>query len=339
MHQFRKDNHYVPKVYLKQWVTGGVIPTYRLLVQNDACPLWRSHSLKGVAYRQHLYTYLIGDEATDEFERWLDSEFEGPAEEAIDRVIREQRLTKDHWRRLARFAVAQDARTPARLKEFLARQAKLMPDLMDRIVLDTARQLEDSVERATLAKKTLAISKDFPLKVSVGREADGKGTLSAKTVVGRRLWIWSLRHLLTNTIEKLPTNRWTILHAPEGVSWPTTDNPLVRLNFFSPSNYNFDGGWGVPNGDILLPLSPKHLLFACIGRKSWVRGTKLNLSTALLIRRMIIEHGDRYVFAKEPGDIHLIRPRIVSPDGYKAEQEAWKKWHSEQTQSEIELHR
>jgi hypothetical protein len=153
------------------------------------------------------------------------------------------------------------------------------------------------------------------------------------------MWIWNLRHLLTNTIERLPNNRWTILHAPSGISWPTTDNPLVRLNFFSPNNYNFKGGWGVPNGDILLPLSPKHLLYTCIGRKSWMRGTKLDNATALLIRRIIIEHGDRYVFAKEPEDIHLVRPRVVSQDAYKAEKEAWKRWHDEQSLSELDLRR
>jgi hypothetical protein len=32
MPQLRKDNHYVPKLYLKQWANNGKIPTYRLLV-------------------------------------------------------------------------------------------------------------------------------------------------------------------------------------------------------------------------------------------------------------------------------------------------------------------
>ncbi|AEF21715.1 DUF4238 domain-containing protein [Pseudomonas fulva] len=106
MHQLRKDNHYVPKLYLKQWSHEALIPTYRLLVPSEKAPLWKRQSLKGTAYHQHLYTYLVGQEETDEFERWLGSEFESPAEETIRRVVREERLEPEHWRRLVRFAGA-----------------------------------------------------------------------------------------------------------------------------------------------------------------------------------------------------------------------------------------
>jgi len=331
-------NHYVPKLYLKQWAASGMIPTYRLLVPNESCPLWKRHSLRGIAYHQHLYTYIAGGEATDEFERWLDSEFEGPAEEAIDRVVRENTLTPEHWMRLVRFAVAQDVRTPARLREFLARQSVQMPDLLQRVVHDSVRRLEHGESPAGLqAAAAQEESKAFPLKVTIKREPDGGGTLNATTLVGRKMWIWSLRHFLTSTIEKLPKTRWTILHAPSNLSWPTTDNPLIRLNFFGPTNYNFGGGWGVQNGDILLPLSPKHLLYTCIGGKPPQRGTTLDTDKALLIRRIIIEHGDGYVFAREPGDIHSIRPRIVSPEACKAERETWQRWHDDQSHAEIEL--
>ena len=340
MKQAHVANHYVPRLYLKQWSASGMIPTYRLLVPNESCPLWKLQSLKGIAYHQHLYTYIAGDEATDEFERWLDSEFEGPAEEAIDRVVREDTLTPEHWARLARFAVAQDVRTPARLREFLARQSEQMPDLLQRVVQDSVQQLEPDGSPVGLGSAALQDeSKAFPLKVTIEREPDGSGTLKATTLVGRKMWIWSQRHLLTSTIQKLPPIRWTILHAPSGVSWPTSDNPLVRLNFFNPTNYNFGGGWGVQNGDILLPLSPKHLLYTCIGRKPRPRGTPLDMGTALLIRRIIVEHADRYVFAVEPGDIHSIRPRIVSPEACKAERETWQRWHDDQSHAEIALAR
>ncbi|WP_123717011.1 DUF4238 domain-containing protein, partial [Pseudomonas poae] len=71
MQQLRKDNHYVPKLYLKQWADKDQILTYRLLVPSDNVPLWKKQSLKGIAFHQHLYTYLAGQEETDEFERWL----------------------------------------------------------------------------------------------------------------------------------------------------------------------------------------------------------------------------------------------------------------------------
>jgi hypothetical protein len=334
----RRDNHYVPMLYLKQWAREGKIPTYRLLVAHEKCPFWKDQSIKAVAFHQHLYTYFSRDGETDEFERWLDREFENPAEEAISRVISEQQLTPEHWRRLARFAFAQDVRTPARFQEFLARQDGSLQTLMNETVEEAVKELTEAEERGVRLPKPPAHTIDpFPLKVSITKQEDGSGTIGTRTVVGRKLWLGSVRHLLTDTIEKLPAYRWTILHAPPGISWPTSDNPVVRLNYYGPNNYDFKGGWGVENMEILLPLGPKHLLFTSVGKKPWRRGTILDLETARRMRNILIEHADRYVFAREPGDVHRIRPRLVCAETYKAEQATWRNWHREQSEAEAEL--
>lgn len=340
MQQLRKDNHYVPKLYLKQWAHKGHILTYRLLVPNEKYPLWKRQSLKGIAFHQHLYTYLAGQEETDEFERWLDSEFESPAEEAIRRIIQEDRMSPEHWRKLVRFAVALDVRTPARLKDFIRRQNETLQKLMEETMHRSINNLEEMIRRNDpLPTPSEEDDVPPPIKVSIEKLADGSGHIKAETIIGRRLWIWQMRHLLTKTLRKLPIQKWTILHAPHGTSWPTSDNPLIRLNFNNPTNYDFGGGWGVRNGDILLPLSPKHLLYTSIGNKVWPRGTTPDARTAHFIRKIIIEHADRYVFALEPesGDIHSIRPRLVCPTTYKNEISAWANWHNEQCQAEREF--
>lgn len=338
MPKLRKDNHYVPKLYLKQWARDGMIPTYRLLVSSDKCPLWKNQTLKSIAFHQHLYTYFAGQEETDEFERWLDREFESPAEEAISRVVREQQMSPDHWNRLLRFAVAQDVRTPAQLREFLRRQNETLPAMLNEVVESSVRGMEHAVNTGIPLPQPKGDNANiFPLRVITRKGPDGDGVLEAKTVVGRRLWLWSVRHHLTSTLTRIPSLRWTILHAPAGISWPTSDNPLIRLNFNSAQNYDFDGGWGAKNGDILLPLSPKHLLYTCIGSKPPQRGMTLDEATARQMRKMIIEHADRYVFSQDPSDIHLVRPRKICADTFKNEHLAWKNWHQEQCEAEAEL--
>ncbi|MCU1722954.1 DUF4238 domain-containing protein [Pseudomonas sp. 5P_5.1_Bac1] len=335
MQQLRKDNHYVPKLYLKQWAKDGQIPTYRLLVPSEKAPLWKHQSLKGIAFHQHLYTYVIGQEETDEFERWLDSEFEGPAEQAIQRAVKGQQMCPEDWRRLVRFAVALDVRTPARLREFLQRQNETLPALMNNLVQQSVSRLESA---ARLGKPLPVPCEDVdslaPFSITIEERGDGTGKLKAEAHVGRRMWVWQMKHLLTETLGKLPTHRWTILRPPSGMSWPTSDNPVIRLNYQDSRNYDFKGGWGVKNGDILLPLGPKHLLYTCMGNRARPRGSVLDLTSAGLIRRMIIEHADRYVFATEPGDIHLIRPRLVCPATFTAERAAWQNWHSQQSEAE-----
>jgi hypothetical protein len=90
---------------------------------------------------------LAGQEETDEFERWLDSEFESPAEEAIRRIVREERMSPDQWRRLVRFAVAQDVRNPARLREFMRRQNETLLTLMNDTMQRSIRDMEEATRR------------------------------------------------------------------------------------------------------------------------------------------------------------------------------------------------
>lgn len=338
MSQVHKDNHYVPQLYLKQWSTNGRIPTYRLLVPHENIPLWKEHSLRAIAFHQHLYTYLVNGEETDEFERWLGEEFEFPAEEAIKRAVNDERMSREHWRALIRFAVAQDVRTPASLSAFLTRQRETLQTLMEKTLEDSARKLEEAAKTGNkLPVQDVDSTRDFPLQVSITRASGGNGEIKTETVVGRKLWLWSVRHILTNTVEKVTHSRWTIVHAPAGISWPTTDNPVIRLNFHSTEKYDFGGGWGVPNCDIFLPLGPRHLLHNSIGRRNLLRGTVLDRPRAELIRQIIIEHAHRYVFEKERSDVHLVRPRVVSLAEYTRELDVWKSWHREQSEAKSNI--
>jgi hypothetical protein len=332
MQQLHTDNHYVPQVYLKQWATNGTLPTYNLLVHHHNVPRWKCHSLKGIAFHRHLYTQIVGGTENDDLERWLDSEFEAPAEQAIARAVTGQQLTRDDWRKLVRFAVAQDVRTPARLREFLRRQAQVMPQLFDKTIHDAVEQLKH--DKLSVRPGKITNSSGFPLKLSVEDQGAGQTILRAETVVGRAMWHWSLRHLLTNTVAKVPRKGWSILIAASGYSWPTSDDPLIKLNYVDDRRYDFAGGWDAPNGDVLLPLSPTHLLHRCAGKRPLLRGHQLDPATTERVRRMIIEHADRYVFAKRAFDVEQVRGRTVNSELHKMEQERWANWHAEQIKAE-----
>ncbi|ERW06163.1 TPA: DUF4238 domain-containing protein [Pseudomonas aeruginosa] len=336
----RKDNHYIPQLYLKQWATNGKIPTYRLLVPNENYPTWKTHSLKSICFHQHLYTYIATQGETDELERWLDREFESPAADAIDRVVRELPLTPKHWKNLVRFAVAQDVRTPARMKEFIKRQEDTLPDLLNDTVERSVRRLESAVrENRPLPQAKQLVIDDFPARVVVERQPDGSGRVRAETFIGRQMWLWNIKHILSSTLKRLPKHKWTILHAPRGCTWPTSDNPLIRLNYYGEGNYDFRGGWGVEDGEILLPLSPKHLLYTRMGRRPPYRGFELDAKSAQQVRRMIIDHADRYIFSLDESNIAEIRPRTVCTNTFKREQGVWRNWNRDQSAAELDLMR
>jgi hypothetical protein len=78
--EFHRDNHYVPRVYLKQFAgTDGHIATYQLLVAHENVALWKRHSARSIAHQAHLYARIAAGRETDEIERWLDRHFEAPA--------------------------------------------------------------------------------------------------------------------------------------------------------------------------------------------------------------------------------------------------------------------
>jgi hypothetical protein len=89
---------------------------YRTLVSHADVPDWTPRSIKGIAFHRDLYARPEHPEV-DEFERWIATEFEEPALEALERAVTDRPLIADDFRRLGGFFAAQDVRTPASFLE------------------------------------------------------------------------------------------------------------------------------------------------------------------------------------------------------------------------------
>jgi hypothetical protein len=334
-------NHYVPQLYLKHFASpSGQIYLYRFLVSHVDVPIWKRASLGAVAYYVNLYTHSALGTETDEMETWLGKEFESPAESVIQKVIADRRLTKEDWRVLIRFAAAQMVRTPAFLLANLPQWNQMMPAVLAQTTANVRREIDNAKSSGEVAQ-TRGFPKPQYFPVRVTREDDpakGIAKITTEVAVGRSLWLYSMRHLLTNSLEVLHEHRWSILVAPRGISWPTTDDPVVRLNFRSATDYDFEGGWARPKANILLPLSPRHLLFTQIGERAQEWGTVVSEGWAQMIRKILVEHAFRYVFSPvEDANIPLLRPRVVNADAYQNEKEQWRSWHIEQAKVERSL--
>lgn len=339
----KRDNHYVPHSYLKRWAdTKGDVWSYRILVPHAKSSLWKAHSPKSLGYHQHLYTRMTANGESDEVERWFDTDFESPAGHALQYAVTDRRLSPEDWKLLVRFLAAQDARTPARLHERLQDWHKTLPSHVAEIARDAVRKLEEA-KRAGLPipiEEPYADAELFPVNTRIEIEpGEETGVLRVETTVGRSLWLWSLRHLLTRTLNVLHQHRWTILRSPPEIEWLTSDNPVVRLNYHDPQRYDFKGGWNSTGTVIFMPLSPTHLMFTQIGPGPRLqRGTTVSLDFAMQIQKFTVEHAHRYVFGHAPNaQAALWRPRTVNPQGFHAEAEQWKSWNDDQSKAEREI--
>lgn len=339
--EITRDNHFVPQALLRRWSQDGHrIYVYKALVPDERVPTWELRSIKTVAKWRDLYTGFKDGIEVDEFERWIMREYEVPGLAAIDQLINRNRLTPLDWRAMVRFVAAQDVRTPTNYVESMRRWDKTLP-----------RLLEETLEKAVKNGKNGAIPphsvfdgtqhnplKDF-VRVRVEKRADPQSQgneveIRAEMSVGRELWIGSMRTLLTGVISVLCEHRWSVV-APGGAEqWPISDHPVLKLNYYKPGHYDFRGGWGNPGTEIMMPVSPRHLLYARVGEKAPSR-FEFSKGETRFMQQLLVERAARSVFASRPEPwVAAVRPRMVDRELFEDEREAWNGWRQDQSQSE-----
>ena len=338
--EIARDNHYVPMAMLRRWSTDGAhLVAYRILVSTPKVPEWRRRPIRGLAYFSNLYTGFAGGQELDAFERWLCSEYEQPGLEAIDALLRGSRLMHEDWKSMARLVAAQDIRTPLSFIESMRRWEQQIPDILDRTIRESIKRLEEAkAQGVVLNHKPKRNEFSDLLKVTIEPPIDpssDQAMVRAEVPAGRQLWIASMRHLLTGVAETLCRHRWSVAEPDGDAEWPLTDHPVLRLNYYKPGNYDFGGGWGRPGSEIMMPVSPRHLLYVQVGAKAANRITFSREQTQL-VQRLIVERAHRWVFATHPMEwVAKVRPRIVDPERLKDEAKAWESWHQNQEQSEM----
>jgi len=340
MDQITHDNHFVPQFYLKQWSDDGLrIWAYQILVSHEEVPEWSHRSISRVAYQRDLYTTHDNGEDIDDFEKWLEADFENPAQESIRKVLKDNPLSLRDWERLAMFLGAQDGRTPSNYLESTERWEKTLSKLLKSTLEESVRKLEqkenlDGINKSSEFENPL-FEKVLDIQTVSGSESDsGQGYVRAEITAGRRLWLQSQRLRLTKTVDVLKNHKWSIVHPARGFQWFTSDHPVVKLNHYSKGSYDLKGGWGNKGANIFMPISPRHLLFTEIGGDHPDRFT-LSSDQTREFQSFIAEGALRWIFAHEQLKIiKKLRPRYVNLEAFSQEADQWKNWDEHQTEAE-----
>jgi hypothetical protein len=111
---------------------------------------------------------------------------------------------------------------------------------------------------------------------------------------------------------------------------------VLRLNYYyEQGTYDFKGGWGSQGTDLILPLSPRHLLYTQVGAEAPDRFTFSNEMTST-IQRFLAERAHRWVFARRPTEtVARFRPRRIDAAAVAAEKAAWQRWHNDHRRAEV----
>jgi hypothetical protein len=252
-------------------------------------------------------------------------------------------MTPLDWQRIARFVAAQDVRTPLNFIERIRQWKKQIPETLEKIVKEAAEKIaRDNPQTVSVPQESVANPLADAFRVHIDRPDEpglGPTVLRAEVSSGRGLWLASMRHLLTGAANVLTTHRWSVVEPHGGEEWPLTDHPVLRLNFYEPDRYDFGGGWNRPGTELMMPISPRLLLYTQVGHRNEGRFSFSREQTHV-VQRLLVERAFRWVFAREPlGWVSAWRSREVNEAAFEMEQIALKRWHQDQAADELEFSR
>lgn len=344
MQSMTADNHFVPQFYLNAWGTGGkAIHVYETLVPDARMPDWREKPIRGQAKRLHLYTLAsnLGSDA-DEFERWIKRAIEDPVLPTLEKLRQERPLTENDWERLVYFLASQDLRTPTSYLQFSERWQAQMPALLaevlsrpgdDQEIPEDDPALNMLQESAESNPETLTHPSPFRITL-YSDPLRRQSYLQAGALLGRRLWIESIRLLLRpESVRVLLQHSWSVLRPCPGEEWITSDHPVIRLNHWG-DRFDFDAKWASSRSEIFFPLSPTHLMYAQVGVQH-PKDMTCDRDQTLDIQRFSSLRAYRSIYARQPCEqVRRFRARIVDAAASRQEADAWKHWHSNQSSAE-----
>jgi uncharacterized protein DUF4238 len=349
-----RNNHYVPEATLKRWSADGQrVWAYRLLASHRGVRTWRLELINRLTRQTDFYTEHRGGQDVDSFETFLARQFEEPGQQAIEKLLARGRMTSQDWCAIARFVVTQDLRTP---QDFLEWSAGLQNNIQE--ALESAvDKLKERVAQRRAAKPNATepeansdddsdmsdLSRPNPfadvIKITIDQSQAKGGFVPVRADIRsvRSAWLARIRHLLTGRAEIACQHHWCSMVPFPGEEWPLTDHPVLRLNYNSPTKYDFGGGWGKPGSEFTMPVSPRLAVYTQVGTRH-AGPIHLDSVKTRQIQQLFVKRAFRWIFAREPIPwIEQFRPRVVNAGQFDAEREAWKNWHDEQTKNEAEF--
>lgn len=332
MNNISRNNHFVPQMYLEAWKNeNNKIWTYDLLVSNDKCNLWKEKSTKSIASQQDFYIMLKKKEEADDIEKYTNEKFETPASKPLKKAVEGKELLEDDWKAIINYIGCQIVRTPAFVSKMLDISKNKLKDTFQQTISEIEKKLNNmSLEELKNYSKSKVYRENnemFPLKiVDTGVNCGDKSLVKVETVIGKSYYLQGMMHLLSETIGVLHKHEWRIINLDDKVKIPTSDDPVICLNYYADDTYDFGGGWNNIGSEIIFPISPSKLIYTKVGEKDIQ--FELNYDLSMKIKTMIVEHAHRRIFSIDKERwITKVRKRYVNSDEFQREKEMLENWH------------
>lgn len=339
--QVTHHNHYVPKFYLRRWSSNGnSIWDYRVVVDNDREQYWKTTSLKATATWDDLYTQNIDGADDDSIEDYLCDHFESPASEVLKKLDCGHALSARDFAVLADYWLIQYLRTPA----FMRKSAELLersfgPAVDDMVELVGNKRLSEGSVLPAIASLNGVSGSPFPqlpIEINLGPETH---EIAFRASVGRAGFLASIDSLLNGIVgSHVRACNWSIINAPVGSHFYTSDNPAIAFKLSADGSVIVDGlGLGQRNVYLALPLDMHKVLLTRVGSAPLSIPYMLTRESVALINEAICKSAFRHIYSNAKDDsVRRVRPRLVDRSFVKEEMSIRKAWNEGQASLERE---
>ena len=317
MDNISRDNHLVPQMYLRAWEDKDcMIHVYDLLVPNKNCNEWRNKKSKGIAYQRDFYTNVENAKEEDYLEKIFNEKYETPAKEPLTKAINGDKLDADDWSKLIDFIGIQIIRTKARALEILKISKSVlerdMPNELNKIV---GKLSDENVNIKKLNKEKRRLDSKvekfkMPLEGKIEDYDNDKKILKVEATMGKGLYLYMLNdNEVKDVLNILHRHKWQVIDITNNISIPTSDDPVIRLQYCSKDEYNFNGGINQKGVNIIFPISPNKIIYTQVG---YGKKVQFNEEFSIFIKKIIVEHAYRHIYSCNDDDqIKKIRKREV----------------------------
>ena len=316
---------------------------YSTVVHDARQRNWKRTKIKGTAVWRDLYSQHDGAGINDAVERFFSDEIETATLPAFERVMHPEEMSARDKESLVNFLIAQFFRTPRSMQ----RTAEIMKSEFTRAAEEAVNSAIRSIENGESkgAKRHVGASltssrvfPDTPLQIDIDQEG---GTVRVATTVGREQFLASINHHYHGYVgAALRSYFWKIITVPDGISLPTSDNPVVICHPEMPGKTGFDIGVGNPGTIVFLPLDERHALFTRAGASlNQICSYEPNEMAANYLIQSVVLNADYHVYAKsEIPNITCIRQRRVDPKALNELREIRNEWDVIQSRVDVALH-
>ena len=325
-----RNNHYVPQMYLNAWKNEeDKVFVYDLLVPNSNTPLWKSKSIRSIASENNFYVSFSNNEETDRLEKWFDKNYETPAASSLKKSIAGDYLSESEQNLIIKYIACQIVRTPAFFIKILNNKnidfENTFFKTMEEVATDSKFMSVEDFKKQTLQKTSKLSDELLPLEITDMNEtnSDGDRLIKIGTIKGKQFYFFSIVRLLETTADILFQHKWIITDIDNRVKLPTSDNPVVCLNYHPDNTYDFEGGWGNKYSGILFPISPNKIFWTQIGNDN-IYLPKADIGFSVFLKKIIVQNSYRKVFSSTEDDIvTCIKSRCVNLNKFREEKEFW----------------